>query len=193
MPSRKRSFSLLVVSGKQQSSGLLTAMLGSFSLGQVDSALSAGEAKRKLLQCVYDVILVDTPLPDEFGTDFAIDSTQNSHTAVILMVKSDMYDRMCEKVEDFGVLTVSKPITKDELYKAVKLACAASSRLLNEEKRLAKLQDKLAETKLVSKAKFVLVEKKGMSEPEAHRYIEKEAMDSRRSKALVAQEIIDGD
>ena len=53
------------------------------------------------------------------------------------------------------------------------------------------MQEKLQQVRLVSRAKCCLIAEKGMSESEAHRYIEKAAMDSRRDRADVAQEILD--
>ena len=50
--------------------------------------------------------------------------------------------------------------------------------------------DVLEETKLVGRAKIILMEKMRITEPEAHRYIEKEAMDSRRTRKEVAESII---
>ncbi len=191
MPAEKRSYSVLVVSGKKQNAGFLSSMLLSFEYRHIDMVTGANEAKRKLLMTRYDMIIVDSPLPDEFGSDFASDIAFETRAGVMLMVKSEVYDRVCRQVEDYGVLTVPKPVTKQDFYTAVKLVTATSARLLNDEKKITKLQDKLEEIKLVNRAKFILIEKHGMTEAEAHRFIEKDAMDSRRSKAQVAKEIID--
>ncbi len=191
MPQMKRDFSVLVVSGKEQSAKLLSAMLLSFGYRQTETVTGVGEARRKLLRCHYDIIVIDSPLPDETGSDFAADIAYKTSAGVLLMVKSEIYERICRSVEDYGVLTVPKPVERRNLYAAVKLVCATAARILNEEKKVAKLQEKLEETKLVSRAKICLIEKYKMTEAEAHRFIEKDAMDSRRSKAQVAREIID--
>lgn len=191
MPVEKRKYSVLVVSGKEQSAKFLSAMLLSFEYRQVDTVTGASEAKRKLLQTRYDIIIIDSPLPDELGCDFAADIAYESRAGIMLMVKGEIYERICAKVEDYGVLTVPKPITRQDFYTAVKLVTSTAARLLNDEKKIIKLQDKLEEIKLVNRAKFILMEKHRMTEQEAHRFIEKDAMDSRRSKAQVAKEIID--
>ena len=54
-----------------------------------------------------------------------------------------------------------------------------------------KLRDKIAQIRLVDRAKCYLIEHKGMSEAEAHRMIEKTAMDTRRDRAEVAAEILE--
>ncbi len=53
-----------------------------------------------------------------------------------------------------------------------------------------RLQDKLEELRLVDRAKCILIALEGMSEEEAHKYIEKNAMDMRMSKKQIAQKII---
>ena len=45
--------------------------------------------------------------------------------------------------------------------------------------------------RLVSRAKCLLIENRGMTEAEAHHYIEKEAMNSRRTREQVAEEILE--
>ena len=191
MPQVKRDYSVLVVSGKEQSAKLLSAMLLSFGYRQTETVSSVGEAKRRLFRCRYDIIIIDSPLPDESGSDFAVDTAYSTRAGVMLTVKSEFYERACRKVEDFGVMAVPKPIEKRDFYTAVKLMTSTAARLLNDEKRILKLQEKLEEIKLVNRAKFILIEKHKMTESEAHRFIEKDAMDSRRSKAQVAKEIID--
>jgi response regulator NasT len=58
------------------------------------------------------------------------------------------------------------------------------------EKENIELRLKIDELRIVGKAKCLLIEKHGMSEPEAHRYIEKQAMDMRITKYRVAEEIL---
>lgn len=190
MPVLKRSYSVLIVSGKTASSDFIAAMLQSLLYAPIETASSAGEAKRKMLGSDYDIIIVDSPLPDEFGQDFASDISASSHSGVLLLVKAEVYDRTCHKVEDYGVLTLPKPVTKQIFYHTVKLITATSARLINAEHKNKSLQEKIEEIRLVNRAKFILIEKRNMTEPEAHRYIEKTAMDMRLAKKEVALDII---
>ena len=190
MPPERRCFSVLIVSGKKQTPSLMSAMLDSSVYRPVEAAFSASEAKRKMLRRDYDILIIDPPLPDEFGSDFAVDASSNTHSGILMTVRSDLFDLVCSRVENYGVLTLAKPISQNDFYHSLKLVTATSARLLNEEKKNRRLQDKLEEIRLVSRAKFILMEKMRITEPEAHRFIEKEAMDSRRTKTEVANEII---
>ena len=58
------------------------------------------------------------------------------------------------------------------------------------EKKTATLEEKMEEIRLVNHAKWVLIQNMKLSESEAHKLIEKQAMDSRRTKREVAEGII---
>ena len=109
---------------------------------------------------------------------------------MIVLVKGELADRVSYKVADDGIMVVEKP-TSISLFEAVlRMAEIASVKLARLEKENLRLRHRLEEAKTVGTAKCLLVDKEGLSEPQAHRYIEKLAMDSRRSRLLVAQEIV---
>jgi response regulator NasT len=66
----------------------------------------------------------------------------------------------------------------------------AKSKIARLESKAVSIEDKMKEIRLVNKAKWLLIDKEKMAEPDAHRYIEKEAMDRCVSKSAVAEEII---
>ena len=60
----------------------------------------------------------------------------------------------------------------------------------NSKKNPVTIEEKMAEIRLVNKAKWLLISQLSMSEPEAHRYIEKQAMDRCVTKRTIAEEIM---
>lgn len=58
------------------------------------------------------------------------------------------------------------------------------------EAKQATVEEKIEEIRLVNRAKWLLIECLGMTEPEAHHYIEKQSMDRRISKREVAETVI---
>ena len=58
------------------------------------------------------------------------------------------------------------------------------------EQKSLSMEDKMAEIRLINRAKWVLIEKQGMSEQDAHRYIEKQAMDRRTTRRAIAEGIL---
>ena len=189
MTASKEPRRVLIVSGGDKLFEYFSSLLPPSDFYPVTRAGSAGEAKRLLLQTGADIVIIDTPLPDGFGVDFALDIAEQS-MGVMLVVKTELYERVCYKVEDAGILTVGKPNTRQTLYSAVRLLSALSARLQKSESRNRSLQEKMADIRVVNRAKWLLIERLGLSEADAHRLIEKRAMDERIPRRQVAEGII---
>lgn len=85
---------------------------------------------------------------------------------------------------------VPKPVSRAFFYQALKLVEASRRRMLGLRTENLRLQDKVEEIRFVNRAKFVLMERLNMTEQQAHRYIEKQAMDMRLTRREVAQGIL---
>lgn len=75
-------------------------------------------------------------------------------------------------------------------YQALHLLIATQNRWQRFDRENQKLRTKMEEVRIVARAKCILVEYLRMSEQQAHRYIEKQAMDMRTSKKDVAENIL---
>ena len=182
--------SVLVVSASPKITDLFNELLPSNAFHPIVTVSSCGEAKRELISAEFDIIVINAPLADEFGSDFALDLVQNSPSAVLLLVSNDIYGEVSYKVESFGVMTISKPLNKTTLYTAMKLAYATRARLRTMDKKNKSLNAKMSEIRTVNRAKWALIESLGMTESQAHHYIEKQAMDMRLSKGEIAVSIL---
>ena len=87
-------------------------------------------------------------------------------------------------------MLLSKPFSTAFFVQAMHMAAAGNHRLLRARQENARLQEKIAQVRLVSRAKCCLVEHEHMTEAEAHRYIEKQAMDRCIPKRSIAEEIV---
>ena len=152
---------------------------------------SGGEARRQMDGKDFEVIVINTPLPDEFGHELGTDAVQKTDAGVILLTKTGTAEQISDKLQDFGVLVLGKPFSAPQFRQAVQMAASNYKRLALLRAENQKLLDKIAQLRLVDRAKCYLIEKKGMTETEAHRLIEKNAMDTRRSRGEVAREILD--
>lgn len=190
MLSDRAQSSVLVVSASPKITELFHELLPSNQFHPIVTVTSCGEAKRELIAGEYDIVVVNAPLADEFGVDFALDIVDNSPIAILLLVSSDIYAEVSFKVENFGVMTISKPLNKSTLYTAMKLAYATRARLRTMDKKNKSLSAKMSEIRVVNRAKWTLIEVLGMSEEQAHHYIEKQAMDTRMAKGEIAVSIL---
>ena len=179
---RERSYAVLVVSASEKFNTAMHELLPMTDFWPVDYAGSVSEARRRLFETEYDLVLINSPLPDDFGVRLATGICSDSGSGVLLFVKAALYEDVCSKVTEYGVLTVSKPSSVQIIRQSLRVLCATRERLRMMEQRQATVEDKIEEIRLVNRAKWLLIERLGMTEAEAHRYIEKQAMDQRISK-----------
>ena len=92
---------------------------------------------------------------------------------------------------EFGVFLISKPLSRQTMSLCLDWLKSARERLRQSEKTVLSVEEKIAEIRLVNKAKWILMSELKMSEPDAHRYIEKSAMDRCITKKQTAKEIIE--
>ena len=135
--------------------------------------------------------MVNAPLPDEFGHELCITAVEQTDAGVVFLVKAAQAEQLLAPLNEQGVLLLSKPFTTPLFLQAMHMAAAGNHRLQRLRQENARLQDKIGQLRLVSRAKCCLVEHAHMTEAEAHRYLEKQAMDTRRDRAEVAQEVLE--
>ena len=63
---------VMIVSGSDKLYAYLSGVLPLADFSPLLQAHSAGEAKRTLQHTPADILVIDLPLPDESGTDFAL-------------------------------------------------------------------------------------------------------------------------
>lgn len=189
MATEKRKYRVLVADSGDKIYDYISQSLPRGDYDPILRAGDAGEARRMLLNAPVDIVIINTPLKDDFGTELALDLADGS-AGVLLLVKNELYDQICYKVEDSGVLTLGKPTSRQGFYSAVKLLTAMTARLSKLEKANHTLQEKMADIRVVNRAKWLLIEHHHMKEQDAHYFIEKQAMDTRLSRREVAENII---
>lgn len=189
MATEKRKYRVLVADSGDKIYDYISQSLPRSDYDPILRAGDAGEARRMLLNAPVDIVIINTPLKDDFGTELALDLADGS-AGVLLLVKNELYDQICYKVEDSGVLTLGKPTSRQGFYSAVKLLTAMTARLSKLEKANHTLQEKMADIRVVNRAKWLLIDHHHMKEQDAHYFIEKQAMDTRLSRREVAENII---
>lgn len=181
---------VLIVSSSPKGVALLEELLKAGQMNKITSAGSGSEARRRVAQSEFEMVIINTPLTDEFGDELAFFVTDRTSAGVIMLVKNELVDDIALKVEDYGVFIVEKPIGKALFYQAIKLVTASRRRMLGLKKENLKLQSKIEEIRLVDRAKCTLIQYLNMSEEQAHKYIEKQAMDRRTTRKNVAESIL---
>lgn len=187
---QERTYSVLIVTASERFTDSIMPLLPMTDYWPVQTASSVAEARRWLADTEFDIVLINTPLPDDFGMHLAIDICTGSGAGVLLLVKNDHYNEIYSKVVRYGVITLSKPTNRQMVAQNLRILCATRERIRQMQAKQATVEEKIKEIRLVNRAKWLLIECLNMTEAEAHRYIEKQAMDLRISRREAAGNII---
>ena len=183
--------SILIVSGSEQFTALIRKAAAGHGFMNVDQCRSASAARRRVIDRQYDIVVINAPLQEEFGHELAMDMAEKGTTSVLMAVPSEVYDSVMENVTDYGVLVLSKPVSGSSTDRAVRFLMAEQKRFRALERKASKAEEKAEELRVVSKAKLLLIERKKMTEEEAHRLIGKNAMDHGVSRRRAAEWILE--
>ena len=190
MEDSRRTYSVLVVAAAAKFHVSLREILPEDRYDPVCAAGSVSEARRALLERPFDIVVISTPLPDEFGTKLAMHVVDSSSAGVLLLVGAEHYPDISARLSPYGILTLQKPTTPQLILQSLQLLCGTRERLRKMEQKTASIEEKMAEIRLVNRAKWLLIDREGMTEQDAHRFIEKQAMDRCVTRRAVADQII---
>ena len=85
-----RTYSILIVSSSRNFQEVIDAHFSESGFSPLHIVTSISAAKRKVSEYTYDLVVINSPLPDDVGTRFAIDTAMDS--VVMLLVSSDIYE-----------------------------------------------------------------------------------------------------
>lgn len=180
---------VLVASSGEKGKAQWEKLLEERGFRELGFASSGGEARRMMLSGDWDILVVNTPLPDEPGYQLAMDAAQEG-CGVLLAVKNELWEEVCAQTSPFGVFTVGKPFSRGTLAQAMGMLQASQAKAQRYRNENEKLRRKLEELRVVCRAKCLLVEYLHLNEEQAHKYIERQAMEERKTRRAVAEEVL---
>lgn len=190
MDFKEQTYSVLAVSASDKFNTSLMPLFDSFKYSPVRLEKSLEAARRALADREYDFVIINSPLSDGNGVRFAIDVCSAKSAAVLLLVRNELYVETFAKVSRHGVFTLSKPTSRQIMLQGLDWMTASCERLRSLKQTTLSLEDKMREIRAVNRAKWLLITELKMTEADAHRFIEKSAMDRCISKGEFAREII---
>jgi len=182
--------SALIVSCTGKTNCFFKEMLNEAGIDQIVTINTVMEARRLLLRQDFDLVIVNSPLPDESGEGFSRQIASGDSSQAILIVKEECFEGISSACENDGVLTIAKPVNKTVFRSTLLLARSAHARLRRLREENSRLKQKLEDIGIINRAKYILITYLNMSEQEAHRFIEKQAMDMRAAKRVIAEGIL---
>lgn len=182
--------SLLLVTNSRQTAAQFAAFLPADQFAPELNVCSALEAPYVLEETVYDVVVIDDSVPSDTDTSLASKAAENGVSGVLLLAARERFEAVSRYADDNGFMTLQSPVDPSLLKQSLGMMAAISRRLHALESRAETLQLKMEELRLVDRAKLLLIQRFKMTEKQAHRFIEKSAMDRCVTRKAVAQAII---
>lgn len=181
---------ILIVSTQKQASDTIYDIIKPLDFSGYDYASSGNEARRKIDYTDFGLIIINTPLSDEFGVDLALDIAEKSLSALLILVKSEIKEQVEDKVAVTGAFVIGKPLNKQVLLQSIPFVLNSKQIISTLREQNKALKRKMDDIKVIERAKFSLIKYLGLDEQQAHRYIQKQAMDLRVSPRVIADNIL---
>jgi response regulator NasT len=139
-----------------------------------------------------DVALLDIKMPGMDGISAAREISADRLSAVVLVTAFSQRE-LIEESADAGVHAyVVKPFERHDLVPAIEVALARFRSEQSLIDQAATAEQRLESRKVIDRAKGALMDGSGMTEQAAFDFIQKTAMQERRTMRDVAQDVIDG-
>lgn len=138
-----------------------------------------------------DLVVMDVKMPLLDGISAAEILTKEKIAPVVLLTAFSQR-ALVERASEAGALAyVVKPFTPNDLIPAVEIALSRAQQISALEDEVADIAERLETRKILDRAKGILNDTMGLTEPEAFRWIQKASMDRRLTMREVAQTVID--
>lgn len=181
---------LIACSGEKTTAALVKLLKEIYPAAGISIASTGQETRRAAGNLCYECVIINCPLPDEYGHEIAQVVTLNSTAGCVLIVKEENADQIAQQVSDYGAMVIPKPLSRQTFYRSMRFVIAARNRLIGIQSENLKLHKKLEEIRIINRAKFALMQYLGFTEQQAHKYLEKQAMDLRCTKLEIANKVI---
>jgi AmiR/NasT family two-component response regulator len=153
--------------------------------GDGEAAISITEKEKP------DLVVMDVKMPKLDGIS-AAERIANQRIAPVVILTAFSQRDLVERARDAGAMAyLTKPFTIEDLMPAIELAVSRFQEIKQLDAEVTDLQEQLKARKLIEKAKGILMKNLKLSEPEAFKWMQKTAMDKRRSMTDVAQLVMD--
>ena len=138
-----------------------------------------------------DLVILDVKMPVMDGIA-AAEQIANERLAAILMLTAFSQRELVEKARRAGAMAyLVKPFQKHDLLPAVEIAADRFRELSGLEREVDDLQGRLDARKVVDQAKGWLQDNEELSESEAFRFIQKQAMEQRLTMRQIAEQVLE--
>ena len=185
-----RTVRALLVSGSEAQTQRISALLTRARIVPFDHAGSARQALEQFDAGGIDGVLIAEPVAGSSGQELALQLKKRHCMAVLLLAAPEHADAAAALLEQSGVLVLPSGAPESLIVQTIRLLTAVRIQLEQMQHKTEKLEAKVADIRIINRAKLLLVQHLQMTETEAHKYIEKQAMDTSMRRRTIAENII---
>jgi AmiR/NasT family two-component response regulator len=139
-----------------------------------------------------DLIILDIKMPKIDGLAAARAISEERIAPVLILTAYSQRDLVAEAADAGAMGYLVKPFAKTDLMPAIEIAKGRYQQLAALADEVGDLTERLEARKSVDRAKGALIDRYGMSEADAFRFIQTAAMQRRLSMREVADRVLDG-
>lgn len=185
---KDRSFDILVVSSSDRFNSTISKLIPLCIDSNVSYVEGISLANRLLLERKYDIVIINSQSNFILDTDLAIKLSKED-IGVVLFTDSIDYEEAYYKTFEHGVCTLQRPVETLLFIQSLRVVSSTVDKLNQMKQTNVPFKEKMETIRLVNEAKLLLI-RKGLSEEEAHKKIEQDAMNLRITKRKSAELII---
>ncbi len=180
----------LLVSYSEKSASSISELLTAEGYSKISVSSTAAQSRAEAEKDEFDLICINAPLQDETGVELSKHFARSTRSSVIIIVPQKNADAMNDELTKHGVLVIAKPVNKHLFHHFLQFTECFRMRMLSVTQENEMLRNMVEDMKVINRAKLLLISCLNMTESQAHRYLEKQAMDLRTSKLRVAKQVI---
>lgn len=180
----------LLVSSSEAQTQRISALLTRARIVPFDHAGSARQALEQFDAGGIDGVLIAEPIAGSSGRELALQLKKRHCMPVLLLAAPEHADTDAALLEQSGVLVLPNDAPESLIVQTIRLLTAVRIQLEQMQHKTEKLEAKVADIRIINRAKLLLVQHLQMTETEAHKYIEKQAMDTSMRRRTIAENII---
>jgi len=182
---------LLIADDEHLVAAGLAANLDELGYTVVGPAANGDEAIELCRTEKPDMALLDIRMPKKDGLAAAeIIYKRMRIPVVIFSAYSDPeYVDAGNRIGVFGYIL--KPVTQDQLRVGISVAWSQFLDTINQNSEIRSLKERLEHRKIIEQAKWIIVNRKGIPEPEAMKMLQRQARNNRRTLVDVARSVLE--
>ncbi|HWB20267.1 MAG TPA: response regulator [Phycisphaerales bacterium] len=182
---------VLVADDDAESANTIAALLSKEGYEVVGTATDGAAALSLCETRKPDLAVINASISAASGID-ALDVMRQKLRVPVLILSSSAASQHVGKLNQAGVYAfLMKPVDASELHIAIQLAWARHKEQLALTDEIRELKERLENRKIIEQAKWLLVQRRGLDEPEAMKQLQKQARNNRRPLVEVAKSVIE--